>query len=181
MENTEQEEINVKGESEANTEAEAEVKATEQEEAVTEKKEEDFKEKYFYLAAQMQNMEKRFEREKDNLYKFGNEKVMKDLIDVLDNFERTLGFIEKDEDEKVKNIVVGIEMITKMFLDSLSKHGLKKIEALDQEFDPNFHEALSQRAEEGKENNTIVEVFQNGYTLNDRVLRAAKVIIVKND
>ncbi len=181
MENTEQEEINVKGESEASTEAEAEVKATEQEEAVTEKKEEDFKEKYFYLAAQMQNMEKRFEREKDNLYKFGNEKVMKDLIDVLDNFERTLGFIEKDEDEKVKNIVVGIEMITKMFLDSLSKHGLKKIEALDQEFDPNFHEALSQRAEEGKENNTIVEVFQNGYTLNDRVLRAAKVIIVKND
>lgn len=140
----------------------------------------EFKEKYYYLAAEMQNMQRRFDREKEQLLKFGSEKIMKDILDVVDNFERTLGFINKDEDEKVKNIVVGIEMINKMFLETLKKHGLEQIEALGKEFDPNFHEALAQQPAEGKENNEIIQVHQNGYVLNDRVIRAAKVIIVKN-
>ena len=103
------------------------------------------------------------------------------VIDVVDNLERTIGSIENDEDEKVKNIVIGIEMIKKMFLDNLEKHGLKQMVALGAEFDPNFHEALAQQPAEDKENNTIILVHQTGYTLNDRVIRAAKVIIVKND
>ena len=72
-------------------------------------------------------------------------------------------------------------MIEKMFMDSLGKHGLKPIEAMGKEFDPNFHEALSQLAVEGKENNMVHEVQQRGYTLNERVIRASKVIVVKND
>ncbi len=140
----------------------------------------EFKEKYFYLAAEMQNMEKRFQRDKEQLLKFGNEKLLKDMLDIVDNLERTLGFINKDEDEKVKNIVVGIEMIQKMFIESLSKHGLKQIEALGKEFDPNFHEALAQQPAEGKKDMEVIQVHQNGYTLNDRVIRAAKVIVAKN-
>ena len=142
---------------------------------------EEYKEKYYYLAAEMQNAQKRFEREKQNLIKFGNEKLLNDMVDVVDNLERTLGFIEADEDEKVKNIIVGIDMIKKMFLENLGKHGLKQIEALGAEFDPNFHEALAQQPAEGKEENTVILVHQNGYLLNDRVIRAAKVIIVKNN
>ncbi len=144
------------------------------------KEEESYKDKYYYLAAEIQNLQKRFEREKDSLIKFGHERVMGDLIDVIDNFERTLGFIEKDEDEKVQNIVVGIKMISKMFLDTLEKHGLKQIEALGKEFDPNVHEAMSEKEVEGKTNKEVVEVFQSGYTLNGRVLRAAKVVIAKS-
>ncbi|MAZ49100.1 MAG: nucleotide exchange factor GrpE [Halobacteriovoraceae bacterium] len=140
----------------------------------------EFKEKYYYLAAEMQNMQRRYEREKDDLHKFGSEKIMKDLVAVMDNFERTLGFIEKEEDEKIKNIAEGIRMVNKLFLDTLEKHGLKKIEALGEEFDPNFHEALAQQPAEGKKDMEVIQVFENGYTLNDRVVRAAKVIVAKN-
>lgn len=145
-----------------------------------EKKEEDFKEKYYYLAAEMQNMQRRFDKEKENLLKYGSEKILRDMLDVVDNFERTLGFIQTDEDEKVKNIAVGIDMITKQFVSTLEGHGLKKVEALGQEFDPNFHEALSQQADESKKDMEIIQVHQNGYTLNERLLRPAKVVVVKN-
>jgi molecular chaperone GrpE len=150
------------------------------EELKTEKKE-DFKEKYYYLAAEMQNMQRRFDKEKENLLKYGSEKILGDMLDVVDNLERTVGFIKTDEDEKVKNIVVGIQMIEKMFIDSLGKHGLKEIEALGKEFDPHVHEALAQQPAEGKSNMEIIQVHQKGYTLNERVVRAAKVVVVKND
>jgi molecular chaperone GrpE len=143
--------------------------------------EENFKEKYYYLAAEMQNMQRRSDKEKENLRKFGSEKILKDMLDIVDNLERTLGFINKDEDEKVKNIVVGVEMISKMFVESLQKHGLKQIDALGKEFDPHFHEALAQQASEGKDNMEIIQVHQNGYTLNERVIRPSKVVVVKND
>ena len=148
--------------------------------AEPESQNDEFKEKYYYLAAEMQNMQRRFEREKDDLHKFGSEKIMKDLVAVMDNFERTLGFIEKEEDEKIKNIAEGIRMVNKLFLDTLEKHGLKKIEALGEDFDPNYHEALAQQPAEGKKDMEVIQVFENGYTLNDRVVRAAKVIVAKN-
>lgn len=157
--------------SETSTDNVEEIKAT---------KEEDFKEKYYYLAAEMQNMQRRADKDRENLLKFGNEKLLNDMIDVVDNLERTLGFISTDEDEKVKNIVVGVEMIHKMFLDNLAKHGLKQVEAMGLEFDPHFHEALAQQPSEGKKDNEIIQVLQTGYILNDRVIRAAKVIITKN-
>jgi molecular chaperone GrpE len=140
----------------------------------------EYKDKYYYLAAEMQNMQRRFEKEKESLLKFGSEKILKDLLEVVDNFERTLGFIKNDEDQKIKNIVVGIEMITDQMLKTMEKHGLKQVDALNQMFDPNFHEAMSTEAKEGVENETISQVHQNGYTLNERLLRPAKVTIVKN-
>ena len=151
-----------------------------QEDSSEKEQKDEFKEKYYYLAAEMQNMQRRYEREKDDLHKFGSEKIMRDLVAVMDNFERTLGFIENEEDEKIKNIAEGIRMVNKLFLDTLEKHGLKKIEALGEEFDPNFHEALAQQPAEGKKDMEVIQVFENGYTLNDRVVRAAKVIVAKN-
>lgn len=142
---------------------------------------ENFKDKYYYIAAEMQNMQRRFDKEKENLLKYGNEKLLLDILDVVDNFERTLSFIRDDKDEKIKNIAVGIEMIEKMFIDSLGKHGLKLIEAMGAEFDPHFHEALAQQPVEGKKEMEIIQVHQSGYTLNDRVIRASKVIVVKNE
>lgn len=144
------------------------------------KKEEDFKEKYYYLAAEMQNMQRRFDKEKENLLKYGSEKILRDLLEVVDNLERTIGFIKDDEDEKVKNLYVGLDMVNTQFDDALSKHGLKKVEALGQKFDPNFHEALAQQASDGKEDMEILQVHQDGYTLNERLIRPAKVVVVKN-
>jgi molecular chaperone GrpE len=148
---------------------------------VLEKKEDDFKEKYFYIAAEMQNMQRRFDKEKENLLKFGSENILRDMLDVVDNFERTLGFIQADEDEKVKNIAVGVDMISKQFVEALGKHGLKKVEALGEIFDPNFHEALAGQPAEDKKESEIIQVHQNGYTLNERLVRPAKVVIVKNE
>jgi molecular chaperone GrpE len=145
--------------------------------AESKKEEIDYKAKYYYIAAEMDNYRKRMEREKDNYVKFGNERVLRDLLEVADNFDRTIGMLKGDQDQKVKNLVVGLDMIQKQFLDTMGKHGLTPIEAIGKEFDPNFHEALSQEYAEGKKPNEVIKEFQKGYTLNGRVIRASKVVV----
>ena len=152
--------------------------AAPEEVAKEEKKEEvDYKAKYFYIAAEMDNYRKRMEREKDNLVKYGNEKVLRDLLEVVDNFERTIGMLKGDQDQKVKNLVIGLDMIQKQFLDTMGKHGLTPIMSVGKEFDPNFHEAIAQEYAEGKKPNEVIKEFQKGYTLNGRVMRASKVVV----
>jgi molecular chaperone GrpE len=148
------------------------------EEAQVAKKEEvDYKERYFYVVAEMDNYRKRMEREKENLLKYGNEKVLSDLLDVVDNFERTIDMLKGDTDQKIKNIVVGLDMVKKQFLDTVSKHGLTSVESVGKDFDPNFHEAMAQEYVEGKKPNEVVREFQKGYILNGRLVRPAKVVV----
>jgi molecular chaperone GrpE len=142
--------------------------------------EDEFKKKFFYLAAEMENMKKRYEREKDNLVKYGNEKVLSALIEVVDNLERTMQALENDQEEKIVNIMNGVTMVRDQFLATLKKHGLEAIEAVGKTFDPNFHEALAQQPAEGKEEDTIILEYQKGYVLNGRLIRASKVVVVKN-
>ena len=154
------------------------VEATNVEEINKDKKEEvDYKSKYFYVAAEMDNYRKRVEREKENLVKFGNERVMSDLLEVADNFDRTIGMLKGDEDQKVKNLVIGLDMVQKQFLDTMGKHGLSQIQSLGKEFDPNFHEAVAQEYAEGTKPNEVIKEFQKGYSLNGRVIRASKVVV----
>lgn len=151
------------------------------EEISAERKElEEFKNKFYYVAAEMENMKKRHERDMQQQLKFGNEKVLKGLLDVVDNLERTLTAIEGDEDDKVKNIYIGVNMVKSQFLEVLQTHGLEKVDALGKIFDPNFHEAMAQQPAEGKAADEVIQVYQNGYTLNGRLLRAAKVVVAKN-
>ena len=144
-----------------------------------EKERNDFKDKFFYLAAEKENLQKRFEREKESLIKYGNEKVLSGLLSVVDNLGLTLNAIANDEDEKVKNIFVGIEMVNQQFSEVLKNNGLEEIKSVGEAFDPNCHEALMQREEKGKDAGIILEEVQKGYRLNGRVVRAAKVIISK--
>ncbi len=162
---------------------EVEANAESAEDNVSELKseQEDFKAKFYYLAADMDNLRKRHEREREQLIKFGNEKVLSGLLDVIDNLERTTDAIKDDEDEKVKNIFVGIDMVQKQFIDCLKNNGLETIESVGKEFDPNFHEALAQQPAEGKKDGEIIQEYQKGYVLNGRLLRAAKVVVAKND
>lgn len=150
-------------------------------EAEEKKQEEDFKAKYYYLAAEMQNMKKRFEREKAQTIKFGSEKILSGLIEVVDNLDRTLDALKDETDDKVKNIVIGVDMVRAQFLDVLKQNGLELIESVGKEFDPNFHEALAQQPAEGKKDQEVLSEYQKGYMLNGRLLRASKVIVVKND
>ena len=139
---------------------------------------EDFKSKYLYLAAELENQKKRFQKERESFFRFGSERILGDLIQVVDNLERTIAAIEKDKDEKVHNIVTGINMVKKQFLDTLGRHGLTLLESLGKEFDPSVHEAMAEEESE-QESNKIISVFEQGYKLNGRLLRAAKVIVSK--
>jgi molecular chaperone GrpE len=141
----------------------------------------DFKAKYYYLAAEVENMRKRFEREKENLLKFGNEKVLSGLVGVIDNFDLTVNALKNDNDDKVQNIVKGIDMIRSQFLDVLKQNGLTQVESLGKVFDPNFHEAVAQAPAEGKQDQEIITEYQRGYLLNGRLLRASKVVVANNN
>ena len=152
----------------------------ETQEAEPKKEEIDFKAKYYYIAAEMDNYRKRMEREKENLIKFGNERVLSDLIQVIDNFGRIIESLKPDQDPKIKNIVTGVDMVQKQFEDTLTKHGLTPVESVGKEFDPNFHEAVAQEYAEGVKPNHVIKEFQKGYTLNGRLLRAAKVVVASD-
>ncbi len=147
-----------------------------------EKKDDNYKEKYLYLAAEMENLKRRAAKDKEELLLYGNEKLLSSLLDVLDNFDRTLEMIsnDKDSNDKIKSICQGISMVQKSFLDKLSKSGLKVIKSLGEIFDPNFHEAVSQQEVVGKKEGEIIGELQRGYLLNGRLLRASKVIVAQN-
>jgi molecular chaperone GrpE len=160
---------------ETQTEEKPETEKASQEEP--KKEEVDYKNRYFYLAAEMDNLKKRMEREKTNLIKFGNESILSDLVEVVDNFDRTIEMLRSDQDEKMKNIVTGLDMVKKQFVDVLGKSGLTAIESIGKTFDPNFHEAIAQEYVEGKKPNEVIKEYQKGYVLNGRLLRASKVIL----
>lgn len=189
MDDQNQREENSADEVKENTEVEVETLQGEESEGVApeeniegeQEEKDEYKSKFFYLAAEMDNMKKRFEREKENLIKFGNEKVLSGLLEVVDNLDRTVEAIANDEEEKVKNIYSGIEMVRNQFLNVLKANGLEQVATLGETFDPNYHEAMAQQPAEGKEDQEVIQVYQNGYTLNGRLLRAAKVVIAKND
>lgn len=124
--------------------------------------------------AEYQNYRKRVEKEKQDLIKYANEKIMKDLIGVHDNFERAINAIDR-ENEEIAGVINGIEMIKKSFDDILERYGVKEIDAEGQEFNPEHHHAVMTEDREGVEGNTVLEVFQKGYTLHERVIRPAMV------
>lgn len=152
----------------------------EQVEATPKKDEIDYKAKFLYLAAEHENFRKRVEREKDEIRKFGSENILSDLIQVIDNFERTTEMLKGDEDPKIKNIVVGIDMVNKQLLDSLARHGLEQIQAVGKDFNPHYHDAMAQEYAEGKKPSEVLKEFQKGYILNGRVIRPSKVVVASD-
>ncbi len=121
-----------------------------------------------YMQADFENYKKRFERERENIIRLANERLIKQLLPIIDDFERALESMKNEKDKK------GLSLIYKNFLNLLEKNGLKKIEALGKKFDPYYHEAILKEKSE-KEENTILEEIQKGYTLNSKVIRHAKV------
>ncbi|MCK5073337.1 MAG: nucleotide exchange factor GrpE [Bacteriovoracaceae bacterium] len=144
-----------------------------------EEEKEDYKSKYFYLAAELDNQRKRMHREKENLIKYGNEKILRSLIEVMDNFDHTIDALQDEVDEKSKNIMTGVAMIRKQFLDVLDKNGLESIESIGKMFDPNFHEAMAGQPVPDKKEGEVITEYRKGYILNGRLLRPSRVIVAK--
>ncbi len=124
------------------------------------------------VMADFDNYKKRTIKQKERIRQLANEDLMLDLLEILDDFERAL---ENDEDIDEE----GVEMIFNKFLKTLQDHGLKKIDAKGEEFDPMYHECIQSIDCEDAEKDEIIEVFQKGYKLNDEVIRPSKVKVAK--
>lgn len=128
---------------------------------------------YIRLAADFDNFRKRQAQERENLLKYGAENTLKQLIEVLDNFDRGQKAIENVED--AQQIKDSFNLVLKQMNDTLTKIGLEVIETEGKEFDPNFHEAVMQTPTSEYEEGTIINELQKGYKIGDKILRAALV------
>ena len=130
----------------------------------------DGNDKYLRLAAEYDNYRKRTAREKENLYETAKADTIRPFLDVYDNLERGVAQFDAEDPHRQ-----GLEMIAKQLLDVLEKLGVTEIEAQGAAFDPEKHNAVMHVEDENVGENTVVEVFQKGFTLGDRVLRFAVV------
>ena len=126
---------------------------------------------YQRLQAEYANYRRRTQQEKETVGLFANEKILNDLIPVIDNMERALDACE----DKENNMYKGIDLVYKQHKDTLTKFGVEEIEAESKEFDPNLHLAVMQESVDGVEANQIVMVLQKGYKLGTKVVRPSMV------
>ena len=129
------------------------------------------------ITAEMINTIRRKEEETSRLLKYSNESLILEILPVIDNFERALSLNSESDD--VKNYQKGMEMIYAGLINILNKYEVKEIDALDKEFDPNFHQAVMTDEKEGVKENIVIEVMQKGYTYKDKVIRPAMVKVSK--
>ena len=129
--------------------------------------------------AEFENYRKRVERERGELYQHGRDDVLLQFLPVVDNFERALSSLETSEGD-AEALRHGVELIHKQFQDALAKFGLEAVEAVGQTFDPHVHEAVTTEATDKHKENTVIQEFQRGYRIGDRLLRPAKVKVASS-
>ena len=128
------------------------------------------------VQAEMQNVRRRAERDVESAHKFALDKFAADLLPVVDNLERALAAIDS-EDEGQKSVAEGIELTLKTFMDVLVRFKIEAIDPAGQPFDADLHQAVSMVPNPDLEANTVMDVFQKGYTLNGRLVRPAMVVV----
>ncbi len=134
--------------------------------------------RYLRAVADLENYKKRIARDHADLVKYGNEKLIRDLMPILDSLDRALKQTN-DVSAEVQAFIDGLKLIEAQFVACLQKHGVEKIEARGKDFDPNFHQAVMMIESEDFEDNKVVEEFETGYLLNGRLLKPAKVSVSK--
>ncbi|HYV07060.1 MAG TPA: nucleotide exchange factor GrpE [Blastocatellia bacterium] len=125
-------------------------------------------------AAEFENYRRRVERERSDAYQRARVEVLVEFLPVVDNFERALSSLE-DSGGDAEALRQGVELIHKQFKDALTKFGLEPIDAIGHTFDPHLHEAVTIEATNKHKENTVIEEFQRGYKIGDKLLRPAKV------
>lgn len=155
----------------------AEVQALRERAELAEKEGEEFKQRWMRASADLENLRKRTRREKDEFRKYGHDKFALELLPVVDNLERALDHAEKSADSG--GIVDGVQMVYRQIIGALEKHGIVGIDACGCKFDPEHHEAIQQVETTEHETGIVVEQYQKGYSLHDRLLRPAMVSVAK--
>lgn len=150
----------------------------EHEVSLNQEKIDSLKNEYLRARADAENYRKRIEREKTEAIRFANSRILLDVINVLDNFERALIAVEKTEANSV--LFDGVELIKKEWVSTLENNwGVREMETVKQSFDPQLHEAVAIEENEHATKAYVGEEFQKGYLLHSRVLRPAKVKVIK--
>jgi len=128
--------------------------------------------------AEMQNLRRRSERDVENAHKYALEKFIGELLPVVDNLERALQAVDQNNEE-LKAFTEGVELTLKSFQDVLVRYKVEAVEPKGQPFDPELHQAMSMLEMPEEAPNTVIDVFQKGYTLNGRLVRPAMVVVAK--
>jgi molecular chaperone GrpE len=139
--------------------------------------------RYLRLAAEFENYKKRTEREQLNSVRFAAEGLLRDLLPVLDNLEQALLAAEagqKTEDKSYETVITGLKMVLKHFQDTLGRFGIQSFSALGLTFDPLKHEAVLEREIANVPSGQVLEEFQKGYMLHERLVRPARVVVAKS-
>lgn len=136
-----------------------------------------FQDKYLRLAAEFENYKRRAQRDQNESIRFGNESLLKNLLPIIDNLERA---IQCAKDAGTSGpLLEGVELTHKQFLETVGKVGVRQVSTTGNSFDPAIHQAVTQVESENVEPNTVIEEFQKGYLLHDRILRPAMVSVAK--
>ena len=133
------------------------------------------KDQLLRTVAESENIRRRASRDVENAHKYANEKLLEDLLPVLDSLEKALELPNQSDDAKA--VLEGIEISLRIFRETLERGGVLVVDPLGEPFDPSRHEALAMVPNEEVEPNSVIEVVQKGYLLNERVVRAARVIV----
>ena len=138
----------------------------------------DYKDKYVRLLAEFENVRKRTERERQEFVKYANEELLEQFLGILDDLERSVE-AAKTKHQDYDAFLKGIELVMARVYELLRKHHIKPINAAGKKFDPHFHEPLMQEETDKAAEGTVIEEFQKGYMLNDKVIRTSKVKVAK--
>lgn len=143
----------------------------------------DLRDRFLRLAADMDNLRRRTEREIKDAKSYAVTGFARDMLSVSDNLRRAIESLPEDAragaDAAVTALIEGVEMTERGMLATMERHGIRKIEPVGQKFDPNFHQAMFEVPNPDVANNTVVQVVQAGYAIGERVLRPAMVGVAK--
>ena len=131
------------------------------------------------LQADFENFRRRALAERRDIYQYGHENLVKDLLSTVDNLDRAIGHARESGGGDIEDFLEGVELVLRELLGILTNHSVNEVEALGKAFDPAVHEAMAQLPDASVEPNTVIDVLQKGYQLRDRLLRPARVIVAK--
>jgi molecular chaperone GrpE len=134
--------------------------------------------RFLRISAEFENYKKRKDREGADFRKYANETLVKELLPVVDNLERAME-TSVDHEDAVSCILEGVDMTLKEILKVLEKFAVKAVDAVGNEFDPTYHQAVMQEASDTHPDNTVTKELQKGYTIHARLLRPAMVVVAK--
>jgi molecular chaperone GrpE len=138
----------------------------------------DLKDKWLRAHAEVENIRKRAEREREEAAKYAITKLARDIVSVGDNFQRAIDAVPAaaaENDPALKSFLEGVTMTERELLNVLDRHGIKRVQPMNEQFNPHLHQAVAQVPRTDVSAGTIVEVYQAGYTIEERVLRPAMV------